>query len=51
MLFGKLAVSGLAYRGGILSAQHGSWNRSTPVGARVMFFFARQTIERSRISS
>jgi glucose/arabinose dehydrogenase len=26
-----------AYRGGIFSAQHGSWNRSTPVGARVMF--------------
>ncbi|MDR3495681.1 MAG: PQQ-dependent sugar dehydrogenase [Ancalomicrobiaceae bacterium] len=25
------------YRGGIYSAQHGSWNRSVPVGARVMF--------------
>lgn len=25
------------YRGGIFSAQHGSWNRSTPIGARVMF--------------
>ncbi len=25
------------YRGGIFSAQHGSWNRSAPVGARVMF--------------
>jgi glucose/arabinose dehydrogenase len=25
------------YRGGIFSAQHGSWNRSLPVGARVMF--------------
>lgn len=25
------------YRGGIFSAQHGSWNRSTPVGARIMF--------------
>ena len=25
------------YRGGILSAQHGSWNRTEPVGARVMF--------------
>jgi glucose/arabinose dehydrogenase len=23
--------------GGIFSAQHGSWNRTTPVGARVMF--------------
>lgn len=25
------------YRGGIFNAQHGSWNRSTPVGAQVMF--------------
>lgn len=25
------------YRGGIFSVQHGSWNRTTPVGARVMF--------------
>jgi glucose/arabinose dehydrogenase len=25
------------YRGGIFSAQHGSWNRTQPVGARVMF--------------
>jgi glucose/arabinose dehydrogenase len=25
------------YRGGIFSAQHGSWDRSEPVGARVMF--------------
>jgi glucose/arabinose dehydrogenase len=25
------------YRGGVFSAQHGSWNRSTPVGARLMF--------------
>lgn len=25
------------YRNGIFSAQHGSWNRTTPVGARVMF--------------
>lgn len=25
------------YRGGIFSAQHGSWNRTTPVGAQVMF--------------
>jgi len=26
-----------AYQGGFFSAQHGSWNRTTPVGARVMF--------------
>ncbi|MBL4644960.1 MAG: PQQ-dependent sugar dehydrogenase, partial [Rhizobiales bacterium] len=25
------------YMGGIFSAQHGSWNRTNPVGARVMF--------------
>lgn len=25
------------YRGGIFSAQHGSWNRPQPVGARIMF--------------
>jgi len=25
------------YQGGIFSAQHGSWNRTMPVGARVMF--------------
>lgn len=25
------------YRGGIFNAQHGSWNRTTPVGARIMF--------------
>lgn len=25
------------YRGGIFSAQHGSWNRTRPIGARVMF--------------
>ncbi|SHE88221.1 Glucose/arabinose dehydrogenase, beta-propeller fold [Modicisalibacter ilicicola DSM 19980] len=25
------------YRGGIFNAQHGSWNRTEPVGARVMF--------------
>ena len=25
------------YQGGFFSAQHGSWNRTTPVGARVLF--------------
>jgi glucose/arabinose dehydrogenase len=25
------------YKGGVFSAQHGSWNRTEPVGARVMF--------------
>jgi glucose/arabinose dehydrogenase len=25
------------YRGGIFIAQHGSWNRSTPIGYRVLF--------------
>lgn len=26
-----------SHRGGIFSTQHGSWNRTEPVGARVMF--------------
>lgn len=26
-----------SYRGGIFSAQHGSWDRTMPIGARVMF--------------
>ena len=31
-------IAGLAgIPGGVFSAQHGSWNRTTPVGARVMF--------------
>jgi glucose/arabinose dehydrogenase len=25
------------YRGGIFNAEHGSWNRTTPVGARIMY--------------
>jgi len=25
------------YRGGIFAAEHGSWNRSTPIGARIVF--------------
>lgn len=25
------------YQGGVFSAQHGSWNRTTPIGARIMF--------------
>ena len=25
------------YQGGIFGAQHGSWNRTTPIGARIMF--------------
>jgi glucose/arabinose dehydrogenase len=25
------------YRGGIFNAQHGSWNRTPPIGARLMF--------------
>jgi glucose/arabinose dehydrogenase len=25
------------YRGGFFSAQHGSWNRTEPIGARVMY--------------
>ncbi len=29
------------YRGAIFSAQHGSWNRTTPVGARVMVTYLK----------
>jgi glucose/arabinose dehydrogenase len=25
------------YQGGLFSAQHGSWNRTTPIGARIMY--------------
>lgn len=39
------------YRGGIFSAQHGSWDRSTPIGARVMFtaLKADGTAERAEV--
>jgi glucose/arabinose dehydrogenase len=30
------------YRGAIFSAQHGSWNRTTPVGARVMVSYVNE---------
>ena len=30
------------YRGAIFSAQHGSWNRTVPVGARVMVTFLKE---------
>jgi len=30
------------YRGAIFSAQHGSWNRTTPVGARVMVTYLKE---------
>ncbi len=30
------------YRGAIFSAQHGSWNRTVPVGARVMVTYLKQ---------
>jgi len=37
MIFYTGAMFPPAYRGGIFSAQHGSWDRSVPIGARVMF--------------
>lgn len=37
MTFYRGAMFPAAYRGGIFSVQHGSWNRTTPIGARVMF--------------
>ena len=30
------------YQGGFFSAQHGSWNRTKPVGARVLFTSLKQ---------
>jgi glucose/arabinose dehydrogenase len=36
MIFYRGTMFPEKYRGAIFSAQHGSWNRSTPVGARVM---------------
>jgi glucose/arabinose dehydrogenase len=37
MMFYKDKMFPEKYRGGIFVAQHGSWNRSTPIGARIMF--------------
>jgi glucose/arabinose dehydrogenase len=37
MTFYKGSQFPAKYMGGIFSAQHGSWNRTVPVGARVMF--------------
>jgi glucose/arabinose dehydrogenase len=39
------------YQNGIFSAQHGSWNRTTPVGARVMFTSLKSdgTAERTEV--
>ena len=37
MTFYRGTVFPPSYRGGIFSVQHGSWNRSVPVGARIMF--------------
>lgn len=37
MMFYTAKMFPNTYRGGIFNAQHGSWNRTTPVGARVMF--------------
>jgi glucose/arabinose dehydrogenase len=37
MMFYTGSMFPAKYRGGIFSAQHGSWNRTKPVGARVMF--------------
>ncbi|HEX5509461.1 MAG TPA: PQQ-dependent sugar dehydrogenase [Pseudolabrys sp.] len=37
MIFYTGSMFPAQYRGGIFSAQHGSWNRTKPVGARIMF--------------
>ena len=40
MMFYRGTMVPAKYRGAIFSAQHGSWNRTTPVGARVMVTLA-----------
>lgn len=37
MIFYTGSMFPAPYRGGIFSAQHGSWDRAMPIGARVMF--------------
>jgi glucose/arabinose dehydrogenase len=37
MTFYRGSMFPAKYQGGIFSAQHGSWNRTTPVGARVLY--------------
>nr|WP_311526547.1 PQQ-dependent sugar dehydrogenase [uncultured Ralstonia sp.] len=37
MTFYKGKMFPAKYQGGVFSAQHGSWNRTTPVGARIMY--------------
>jgi glucose/arabinose dehydrogenase len=37
MMFYRGSMFPAKYQGGIFSAQHGSWNRTTPVGARVLY--------------
>lgn len=37
MVFYTGAMFPPTYRGGIFTAQHGSWNRTKPIGARIMF--------------
>lgn len=37
MTFYRGAMFPPEYRGGLFSAQHGSWDRSVPIGARLMF--------------
>ncbi|GAC1429525.1 MAG: PQQ-dependent sugar dehydrogenase [Burkholderiaceae bacterium] len=37
MTFYRHTMFPAKYRGGVFVAEHGSWNRTTPVGARVMF--------------
>jgi glucose/arabinose dehydrogenase len=41
MMFYRGKMFPAKYQGAIFSAQHGSWNRTTPVGARVMVTFLK----------
>ncbi len=42
MVFHSGRVFPAKYRNAIFSAQHGSWNRTTPVGARVMVTYLKE---------
>ncbi len=51
MMFYRGKMFPAKYQSGIFSAQHGSWNRTTPVGARVMFTSLKPdgTVDRTEV--
>lgn len=51
MMFYRGKMFPQTYQGGIFSAQHGSWNRTEPIGARVMFTSLKEdgTADKSQV--